>query len=160
MTVSDMLPWFALLWGAGSLVAALAALTARTVFSMCLNLAAAMACAAVSVLALGHGAAALALAAAGVIWGPLLLLAVMLLTARSIKGASWRTRLLPLIAAGAFAASLLALPFGLDSGMQQPVASYDFAFWLLSLLMASGAACTALLGFGERGALQPAMPSE
>lgn len=153
--------WAALVLTLGVIAAALGAVTARSLFAMAMYLAVACALAAAALLALTKPDAALAVALVGVGVVPFLLLAAMLLSARAIKprrGRPWLT----LSAAGAVGAALLwaipdlaATPARIAMG---PEAAPHLAVTVLiaPLVFIAAAACLALLGFGERGALVPA----
>lgn len=151
--------WIALALMAGVAVAALGAATARSLYAMVMFLAAAGALTAAALLAQGAGDAALAQALAGAGAAPVLLLATLLLSARAAKQ---RRRLRPwlTIAAGSAAAGVIlwTLP---DLGVASPVrvaltGEAAFSAWLAPLLLVAAAACCGMLGFGERGPLEPA----
>jgi hypothetical protein len=139
----------------GAVVVAIGALTARSLFALCMYVAAAAALAAGAALALGAGDAGLGLALFAAAWAPVLLLAAMLLSARTVKptrrGAPWFSLVAACLAgAGVFfavpdlgPAPIFAAPPGGGLGM-----------WLAPALLAAAAACVGLLGYGERGALQ------
>lgn len=149
------LHWLALGFACSAFVVGVAALMARSLFAMCMYLAATGVLAAAAVLALGAGDAGLTLALFAAAWAPLLLLAAMLLTARAAKakrrGGAWFS----LTAAALAAASMLwAAP---DIGAPSAPAAIDLgamSAWLAPLLLAATAACVGLLGYGERGPLQ------
>jgi hypothetical protein len=148
------LHWLALVFTCATFVVAIAALMARSLFAMCMHLAAAGVLAAAAALALGAGDGALVLALFVAAWAPLLLLAAMLLTARATKakrrGGPWFSLI---AASGAAAVALFAVP---DLGAAAPAAANPgpIGAWLASLLLAAAAACAGMLGYGERGALQ------
>jgi hypothetical protein len=140
----------AMLLGAG---AAIAVLWARSLFSACVGLAALCACAAAALLALGYADGALAVGLLGVAVAPVLLLGGVLLASRSVKP---RTRGLPWLSimAAAFAglAMIWAAPMlDIQQPIQAPRGGVSIA--LVALVFAAAAACVALLGYGERGAL-------
>ncbi|MBC7768119.1 MAG: hypothetical protein H7124_04980 [Phycisphaerales bacterium] len=147
---------FALVLLCAAFAAALAALTARSLFAMCMHLAGFGALAAATLLSLGSGDAALSVALSVGAWAPLLLLAGMLLSARAAKAmnknAPWPSLLAAAFAGGAM---LMAAP---DIGPLLPVeaapATIGAGFWLAPLMLATAAACVGLLGYGERGALR------
>lgn len=146
--------YVALALAVATLLVGFAALTARSLFVMCMYLAAAGALGAAAVLAIGAGDAALAVALFAAVWAPLLLLAGMLLSARAAKsvrrGLPWAS-----LAAGAMAAGvvLVAAP---ELGQAPVSVAYagGLGAWLAPLLFVAAAVCVGLLGYGERGALQ------
>lgn len=149
------LHWLALGFACAALVVGVAALMARSLFAMCMYLAATSVLVAAATLALGAGDAALTLALFAAAWAPLLLLAAMLLTARAARGkrrgGPWFSLTAAVLAA---AAMLFAVP---DIGAPSAPAAIDvgaMSAWLAPLLLAAAAACVGLLGYGERGALQ------
>lgn len=135
---------------------AFAALTARSLFALCMHLAAFGALIAAALLSLGAGEAGLGAALVIAAWAPLLLLGAMLLSARAAKtlrkGAPWASLAAAALAGGVL---LLALP---DLKAPAAAASGDapgaIGFWLAPLVLVAGATCVGLLGFGERGALR------
>jgi hypothetical protein len=149
----SMLSWLAvaaMLLGAG---AAVAVLWARSLFSACLGLAALCACAAAALLALGYGDGALAIGLLGGAVAPVLLLGGVLLASRSVKS---RARRLPwpsiVPAALAGLAMVWAAPtLDLQQTIQAPRGGASIA--MVALVFTAVAACVALLGYGERGAL-------
>lgn len=150
-----MFTGFALLMTGGAIAAALAALTARSLLAVCLYLAAMGALVAAALLSLGAGEAALAAALGFVGWTPVLLLGGVLLSARAAKnfkrGAPWAS-----IAAAALAGALVlvgAIDLG-EAPIETDASLGASGLWLTMLLLAAGAACVGLIGFGERGALR------
>src|SRR5262249_38645826 len=75
----------ALVLTCGAGVVAVGALTARSLFALCMYVAAAAALATGAALALGAGDAGLGLALFAAAWAPVLLLAAMLLSGRTVK---------------------------------------------------------------------------
>lgn len=142
---------------AGSaLIVGVAALMARSLFAMCMYLAAFGALAACATLALGGGDAALAVALLAGALAPVFVLAAMVLSARAAKarrGVPW----LSFAAAALSAAALfVVLPeIGDAPDVVAPAAS-GAAFWLAPVMLAAAAACAAMLGYGERGAFDQA----
>ena len=155
------LQWLALGFTCAAFVIAIAALMARSLFAMCMYLAAAGVLAAAAMLALRAGEAALATVLFVAAWAPLLLLAAMLLTARATKAKRRGRPWFSLIAAIAAASGVLAVLPELGAPAA-PIAESAGAIgaWLAPLMFAGGAACVGLLGFGERGALGPHAGSE
>jgi len=151
--VSQALAWIAVVMILLSAAAALALLTARSLFSASIALAAMCACATGALLAIGEADGALALSLVGAGIAPVLLLGGMLLSSRAVKprvrGLPW----LSIAAAGCAAVAMLwAAPM---LGFEQPVAApRDGASLSLgALVFVAAAACAALLGYGERGVL-------
>jgi len=147
------LHWVALLLACATLAAAIATLTARSLFALCMHLAATGALAAATLLSLRAGDGALAAALVIAVWAPVLLLGAMLLSARAAKRfpRPWTSLFAAALAGGAM---LLALP---DLGPAPPQMGAEagaVGFWLAPLLLVAAAACVGVLGYGERGALQ------
>lgn len=145
----------ALLLMACALAMVAGALMARSIFIVCMQVAGAGAVVAAVILLLGAGEGALALALFAVGWAPVLLLAGMLLAARTAaqrRGRPWLSIAAAIVAAGAMAWAAR------DAGLAPPPALGVFAgavgVWLAPLVFASALACVALLGFGERGVLE------
>jgi hypothetical protein len=148
------MPLLALVLAGAMIAAAIAALTARSLFTMAVASAAAAAACAAAALALGAERGALGLALFGVGIAPVLLMAGMLLSARTAratrKGAPWAS-----LAAGA--AMVCALAFvapELSAPRATLLASADLAPWLALVVFVAAAACLGMLGFGERGAIE------
>lgn len=151
--VAQVLPWAAAIAIVLGGVAAFAVLAARSLFSLCVALAALSACAAGALLALDRpdGAAALALLGVGI--APIVLLGGVLLSARAAKP---RTRGSPWLSIGAAilaaAAMLWAAPtLELGPAIAAPRGGAPSA--LAVLIFVASAACVGLLGYGERGVL-------
>lgn len=148
--------WLALALGVGVLTAALAAATARSLFSMCMHLAAAGALGAATLAALGAGDLGLgqALLLAGL--APVILLASMLLSTRAAKprreGWPWLTIAAACAAAGAMLWASLEL--GTAALTHAPTGEPAVAAWLAPLVFVAVVSAVGLLGFAERGALQ------
>jgi hypothetical protein len=149
--------WLALALTLGVIAAALGAVTARSLFAMCMFILAAGAMAAAALLARGAGDAGLAAALLFCGLAPFLLLAALLLSARTAKprrrGRPWLT-----IAAACFAAAAvlwalpdLGAPATVRIALTQPS---PITLWLALIAFAGVAACVGLLGFGERGAFE------
>ncbi len=141
----------------GAFAAAFGALTARSLYAMCVYLVVTGACAAATVLTLGSPDAAIAQTLVGVVLTPLLLLAAILLSTRATKprreGRPWLTLI---AAAAAFAAVMLVAPDLGPPRASPPAQTGALAPWLTILVFVAVAACVGLLGYGERGALQRA----
>lgn len=141
---------------AGVLAAALGALTARSLFSMAMFVAAAGAMAAAALAAQGAVDAALAQAFVGAALAPFVILACLLLSTRTTKprrgGRPWLT-----MAGGAAVAAALIWLLPDISPRPTPLAMESHGttmFWLAPLMFVAVAVTAALLGYGERGALQ------
>jgi uncharacterized MnhB-related membrane protein len=145
----------ALVLSACVLAAALGALTARSLFSMAMLVAAVGAMAAAALAAQGAVDAALAQAFVGAALAPFVILACLLLSTRATKprrsGRPWLT-----MAGGvAVAAALIWLLPDISPRQFPPAIAGDATmFWLAPLMFVAVAAAAALLGYGERGALQ------
>lgn len=151
--VSQALPWSAVIAILLGAAAAIAVLGARSLFSMCIALAALSACAAGALLALGQPDGALAFALLGAGIAPIVLLGGVLLSNRAVKP---RVRGAPWISIGAAvfagAAMLWAAPT-LDLGAAIAAPRGGLPIALAALVFAAIAACVGLLGYGERGVL-------
>src|SRR5262245_13283069 len=109
--VADLMDWLALALAIATVAVALGALATRSLFVMCVQLAAAGALGAAAVLALRAGDAALLLALFVATWAPVLLLATMLLTSRTTRPARGAKAWLNFAAAiVVFAVLMLLLP--------------------------------------------------
>lgn len=141
-----------------AMVTALGALLARSLVSMTMFLAGAAVLGGGAVLALGAGDAALAWMLTGFCLAPVILLAVMLLSARVVKA---RRGMPAFTIAAALAAGAAILWATSDVGAAPPMTapSGGLAPWMTPLLFVGVAACVGLLGYGERGALQR-LPSD
>lgn len=140
----------ALLLSAG---AAVAVLSARSLFSACAGLAAMCACAAAALLALGYADGALALGLFGVAIGPVLILGAVSLSGRSVKP---RARQAPWLSIAMAALAGIAMTWAgpsiqFEQAIEAPRAGIPLA--LGALVFAAVAVCVALLGYGERGVL-------
>ncbi len=146
--------WFASAFLAAALAAGFGVVMARSLLAMCVYLAAAGAAVAASVALLGRGDGALALVLFAVGWAPLLLLAAMLLSARSVKGGR-RGR--PWLSIGTGAAILGAILWAVreldGSEVNFAGAATQLGVWPAALIFVAAAGCVGLLGYGERGAL-------
>lgn len=153
--MSAVLPWLALGLLAAAIVAAFGAIAARSLFATTMHLAAAGASVAAMALVLGAGDGALAVALFAAAWAPVLLMAAMLLSARTTKQARrrvpWLSMLGALAALGAVWWPLAELaPTG---AVAQRHIAVGLGFWIAPVLLAAATACLGLLGFGERGAI-------
>jgi hypothetical protein len=141
---------------AGALAAALGALTARSLFSMAMFVAAAGAMTAGALAAQGAGDAALAQVFVGAALAPFVILACLLLSTRTTKPRRGARPWLTMAGGAAVAAALIWLLPDINRPQAPPVIESDatITFWLASLMFVAIAAAVALLGYGERGALQ------
>ncbi len=149
------LPWLALALIVVATASAIGALLARSLFVTCTHVTAAgVACAAAAML-LRAGDGALAFAVFAAAWSPVLLLAAMLLSARSTKSVRRSLPWVSLVSAGVAATAiwlpLLELRGATPAPAAQPVAA--LSFWLAPIVFAAVVACVGALGYGERGAL-------
>lgn len=151
--MSALAQWLGLALMAGMLAAAGAAIAARTLMAMALHLAIAGALASAALVLFGAGDAALAMALFAAGFAPVMLMAAMLLSARTAKqmprGRPWLTLASALIAGAAIAAILPEAAPPAAASAPTPGASVWFA--VLALVAAAG--CIGLVGYGERGAL-------
>jgi hypothetical protein len=149
---ADALSLLALALLLASLIAAVGAVTSRSLFATCLYLTSAGAAVATVILLLGAGNGALAVALVAAAWAPVLLLAAMLLSARAAKdgrlGVPWLSLVL-----GTAALAAVWWPLNEVSAPSAAQAPVEVAFWLAPLLFAIAAGVAAVLGYGERGAL-------
>lgn len=153
--MTAVLPLLALGLLAAAIVAALGAIAARSLFATAMHLAAAGASVAAMALVLGASESALAIALFAAAWAPVLLIAAMLLSARTTKQARqrvpWVSMLGALIVLGAVWWPLAELaPVGAVAGRRVAV---GLGFWIAPVLLAAAVACLGLLGYGERGAI-------
>lgn len=150
----DVLQWLALALLGAAVAAAFGATTARSLFVTAMHLLAAGVSVAAIVLLLGAGEGALAAALFAAAWAPVLLLGAMLLSARAARQARPGETVLGWLGA-ALAAPLLWWPLG-ELGARAPSAAVGAAgvgFWLAPLMLVLAVVCLALLGYGERGAM-------
>jgi hypothetical protein len=156
--VSGAALWLALVLALGATVVAAAMLRARSLLVMAVCLAAIAALVSGAVILLGGGDGALAIVVVGVGLAPFLILAGLLLSARTAKtpprGALW-------LSAFAIVAGLAgALSLGPELAVSPaPLGGGEIAgVWLAVLVFAAGAGCAGLLGYGERGVLERREP--
>lgn len=152
--MSAVLPWLALGLMGVAIAAAVGAIASRSLFVMCVHVATAGVSVAAAGLLLRGGQGGLALALFAATWAPVLLMAAMLLGARSAKGAQRRTPWLSWIGA-AFATGAIWWPLLELRGAAPEMGAHALAglgFWLAPIALAAGAACVGVLGYGERGA--------
>lgn len=147
------LPWIAAVCGFMALAVAVAVLTARSLFSVAIGLAALSACMSGALASLGYGDGAVALALFGGAIAPVLFLAGVLLSSRAAKprkrGAPW----LSIIAGGLAAAAMVWTAPSLGAGEAIATGHGGAPIALAALVFVAVAACVALLGYGERGVL-------
>lgn len=133
--------------------AAIAVLGARSLFGLCVALAALSACAAGALLALGRADGAAGTAVLGVGIAPIVLLSAVLLSARAAKprrrGAPW----LSIGAAALAAAAMVWAAPTLDLAPQIAAPHEGAPLALAALVFVGLATCVGLLGYGERGVL-------
>ncbi|MEZ6024242.1 MAG: hypothetical protein R3C16_12715 [Hyphomonadaceae bacterium] len=138
----------------GAVAAAVAAVGARSMFASVMALVVAAALAGAAILALGAGDAALAVFLFAVAIAPMWLLGAVLLTGRAAKPRRGRRPWLSLAAAIIVAALVMWGGGELDVSTPLP-GDAALPFWLAPLAFVAAIACFGLLGFGERGALEP-----
>jgi hypothetical protein len=134
-----------------AIAAALTALSVRSLFAMCMGLAGAGACAAIALLALGAGEGALAMALFGAALAPVLMLAGVLLSARTAKALKHGPIWFSAVAASAAGAAIVWAAPELAVAPAPPALSGAAAPWLAALVFVAVLGVVALLGFGERG---------
>jgi len=155
MSAPIIVQLIALVLTLGAIAAALGAVTARALFASVMYLIVVAALAGAAILTLGVGDAALALFLLGVGVAPILLLGAILLSVRAAKPRRSGT---PWLSIGASIAITAALAWGVaDLGVAGTGLATEsvspLAPWLAPLVFVACAACVALLGYGERGAL-------
>lgn len=149
-------PWLAVMLTAGAVAMAVAVLSARSLFVMSMALSATAGLTAGALLALYGGDAALSLVLAGSALAPIILLACVLLSARAAKaqqrGVLW-------ISLGAVALAVAAVSAIAPEMLraETPVRHLDQSanIWLAALMVTVATAVVALLGYDERGVLEP-----
>jgi hypothetical protein len=148
--------WLAVVLCFAALAAGAAAVAARTLLAACLYVCAAAASMAASVVALGDSDAALALVIVGAGWAPVVLLAGVTLSSRVAKSARKGAPWISAAAAALTAAAIVWAAHGRvgDASTAAAQADAPLNIWFALLALAAGAACIALLGYGERGAIQ------
>ncbi len=153
--MSAVLPWLALALMGVSIASAIGALVARSLFVTAIHVVGAgiAAAAATALLRAGDGAVAFALVAAA--WIPVLLLAAMLLSARSARaargGLPWASLIGAVAAAIALWWPLLELRGAPVAASSDPIKA--LSFWLAPVVFVAVASCLGALGYGDRGAL-------
>jgi hypothetical protein len=155
MSAAALTPWLVLVLTLLLAGVAIAVLRARSLFVMCVGLAAAAALAAAAMLAGGVGDGALALIVFGVAIAPVWLLAAVLLSARAAKPGKRVLAITVLAAAigGALATGFVAPEFALTERAAHAGASP--ALWLALIVFGAAIGAAGLVGYGERGAFQP-----
>jgi hypothetical protein len=152
------LTWLAAGLAGAMLAAGVAALLARSLLAACIYVFTSSACAAAAAAVLGADSASLALTAAAGGWAPVILLAGVSLTSRisrstagampwgSIAGAAALAMIVTWSARGRLAPA--------PAHEELAYANSGLGLWMAVIALAAGAGCIALLGFGERGALE------
>jgi len=131
--------------------ACVGAVASKSLFALVMRLAAGASLVATALVAFGAGDAALMVALVFAIVCPLVLLAVILLSARSVKTSAGRLNwLLSTVAAGLVAAVVFsALPEAAAPAHSEALPAP--ALPLSLMVFVACAACAGLLGYGERG---------
>lgn len=150
--IGDMAAWLAVALALGVAVLALAMLRARSLFITATAVAAMSALAAGAVLLLGGGDGAVALAAFGVGVAPLVLMGAVLLSSRTAKGGRSGLIAHGIGVAAAIAGAVLIAPEW-TTRAPSDAAQAPTPLWLGVVVFVAVVACVAILGFGERGAL-------
>ena len=141
----------ALVFVLAGLGAALTALSVRALFATCMGVAGVAACAAVALLASGAGEGALAMALFGVALAPALMLAGVLLSARSAKAIKRGPIWFSAVAAGMVGAVFVWVAPELATAPAPREMDAAAGPWLAALVFVAAVGVVALLGFGERG---------
>lgn len=153
MSVDAALSILALALSAGALACGMGAVFARAVPAAASFLAGAAAFGATAAVVSGAEDAGLALMLVIAIWGPLLLLAVMVLSSRTMKATP-----APQVLSGALGLTALSAPiaWGAIELPPMPQTTQDasnIAPWLASLAFTAAVVSVSSLGYGERGVL-------
>lgn len=139
---------------AAALAAGFGVVLARSLLAMCVCLVAVGGAAAAFMALLGRGDGALALALFAAGWAPVLLLAAMLLSARSVKGLRRGRPWLSIGTGAAMVGAILWATRELNGSAAVVVGeSPQLSVWPVALIFVAASACVGLLGYGERGAL-------
>lgn len=150
--MSEMAAWLAAALALGVVVLAIATWRARSLLASAAAIAAMSALAASALLLLGGGDGALALAAFGVGVAPIVLLGVVLLSARTAKSERGGLLVQGVAFLAAVGVAILIAPEfseqAASRGRHAPA-----PLWLGLMIFVAAAACVALLGYGERGVL-------
>ena len=153
MSLALVQPWIALAFGLGAAAFCMAALNARSLVISVLAFLAAGALIAASLLAFGYSDAALAVALNGAGLIPGLLLAGLLLSARTVKPRRARRPWFAAIFAILLVGVMLWVVLGASAAPERALhATQSPILGLAPMFLALATACVALLGFGERGA--------
>ncbi len=152
--VAQMLPLIGVALMLCAAAAAVGALVARSLFALCLCLAAMCGSGAAAVLAFGYGDGATLLALFGVAFAPVVVMGGVLLSARSVNHRTDRAVWLSLLVAALTAVLLLWAGPELIAAPRRMVASNFEPLWLVVISFVTAIACVGLLGHGERGVLE------
>lgn len=153
--MTDAAHWLALILIVASVAMAVMALMSRALFVVAMYLAACGALCTAAFMLLGAAQSALAVALVFALFAPLVLLAVILLSSRTAKAQRRPRPWLSAIAALALAGGIFWVMPELGAPAPRAPATLPDAIggWLAPLVFVVAAACAALLGYGERGAL-------
>jgi len=151
-----LLPYLALALVGVAIASAIGAVGARSLFVTCMHIVCAGVSVAAALLLVRGGAGGLALALFAAAWAPVLLLAAMLLSGRSVKAQRAR---LPWISLAGAAVAACALWWPLlelrgAAAVQMAPLVEALSFWLAPIAFVAVATCLGALGYGERGALE------
>ena len=154
--MTDVAHWLALVLILASVALAAVALVSRALFVVAMYLAACGALCAAAFSLFGAAQGALAVALVFALFAPLVLLAVVLLSSRTAKAQRRPRPWLSAIAAIVLAGGIFWVMPELAAPVPRGPAPLPDApgGWLAPLVFVVTAACAALLGYGERGALQ------
>jgi len=154
--VTELAPWLAVLMLGAAFAAALGALLARALFVMSMYLVASGALAASAFALLGQASAALVVALLFAGLGPVMMLGLVLLSARTTKAQRRARPWLSVSAAIAVGVVVLWATPDLRPALPREVEADAVGAWIAPLIFVAIGAFIALLGYGERGALQRA----
>ncbi|GAM98832.1 hypothetical protein U91I_02468 [alpha proteobacterium U9-1i] len=151
-----LVEWLAFALCVVASVAAIGALTARSLISMAMFVAAAGATAAGALAASGAAVAAVSFAVVSAVLAPFVILACLLLSTRTAKPRRGARPWPSIVGAAAVVAALLwVLPDLTPAHMNDVGADSSGAlFWFAPMFFVGVSATVGLLGYGERGALQ------
>ncbi len=133
-------------------------LVARSLFAVCVGMAALAAIMAAALAALGHGDGALSLGLFGAGVAPVLLMAGVLLSGRAAKPRKQAWPWMSALAATLTAAVIVVFASEFSVAPRAIAAPNSIGLWLALLVFAPIAGCAALLGYGERGVLRRSRP--
>jgi uncharacterized membrane protein len=151
--------WLGVALLALAFAAAIGVMLARSLFALCMHVFTTGVAIAAFVALVGDADAGLVTAAA-VIAASVLMIWGVTLTARAVKASplpgSGIVRVLGSLGAGALLIAMAAPQVALPAPAPHQGGEPQIAVWIAPLMLTLAVACLGLLGFGERGALEPA----